>query len=149
MRKAKKYLIEFFRLDGKLGSPNLTNNMKNFMIDIDGVICEDIPNEEPERMITAVETLGVREKINKWYDDGHMITFFTARTENLNGITEKWLKDHGFKYHNIIYGKPRGGNYHYIDDKNIRATKFRGDFGYFTVNKNLKRLVNLLDEVLQ
>ena len=28
--------------------------MKNYMIDIDGTICDDIPNEEPERMATAI-----------------------------------------------------------------------------------------------
>jgi hypothetical protein len=24
----------------------------------------------------------------------------------------------------VIFGKPRGGNYHYIDDKHIQATTF-------------------------
>ena len=34
-------------------SPTLPAECKNFLIDIDGTICEDIPNEEPERMATA------------------------------------------------------------------------------------------------
>ena len=34
-------------------SPVLPEDCKNFLIDIDGTICEDIPNEEPERMATA------------------------------------------------------------------------------------------------
>jgi hypothetical protein len=35
--------------DGKRISPKLADGKKNFLIDIDGTICEDIPNEEPER----------------------------------------------------------------------------------------------------
>ena len=39
--------------DGKTVSPILPENVKNYLIDIDGTICDDIPNEEPERMATA------------------------------------------------------------------------------------------------
>ena len=39
--------------DGHLISPILPENVKNYLIDIDGTICDDIPNEEPERMVTA------------------------------------------------------------------------------------------------
>ena len=34
-------------------SPVLDDNIKNYLIDIDGTICDDIPNEQPERMIDA------------------------------------------------------------------------------------------------
>lgn len=37
--------------DGKKISSVLPPHVKNFLIDIDGTICEDIPNEEPERML--------------------------------------------------------------------------------------------------
>ena len=33
--------------DGKTVSPILPDNVKNYLIDIDGTICDDIPNEEP------------------------------------------------------------------------------------------------------
>ena len=33
--------------DGKQLSPELKPGIKNFLIDIDGTICDDIPNEEP------------------------------------------------------------------------------------------------------
>ena len=33
---------------GMAVSPTLPEGKKNFLIDIDGTICEDIPNEEPE-----------------------------------------------------------------------------------------------------
>jgi hypothetical protein len=125
------YLRENIGANGKKTSPRLLEGLKNFIIDIDGVICDDIPNEEPERMSTANEIPNAKATINKWYGEGHVITFFTSRTENERDVTVKWLEEHGFKYHNIIFGKPRGGNYHYIDDKDIRATRFEGKFGEF------------------
>ena len=39
--------------DGEHISPVLPEGVKNYLIDIDGTICDDIPNEEPERMATA------------------------------------------------------------------------------------------------
>ena len=122
-------LNESFGENGKRISPKLSPGLKNFVIDIDGVISEDIPNEEPGRMADAFVIPGAKEQINKWYDEGHVITFFTSRGKELRGVTINWIKKHGFKYHDIIFGKPRGGNYHYIDDKNIKATKFNGNFG--------------------
>ena len=40
-------------VDGQHISPVLPEEVKNYLIDIDGTICNDIPNEEPERMATA------------------------------------------------------------------------------------------------
>ena len=122
-------LKQQFNKQGKALSPILPDGKKNFIIDIDGVVCEDVPNEQPERMKTAEEISGSKEWINKRYDEGNIITFFTARTENMRKVTEKWLKQHGFKFHKVIFGKPRGGNYHYVDDRVIRATRFEGKFG--------------------
>lgn len=138
MKNNKSILKEQIGKDGKKKSPRLPLDIKNFVIDIDGVICEDIPNEEPERMKTAKEIPGARNQINQWYDQGHIITFFTSRTKDLKKITENWLKEHGFKYHGLICDKPRGGNYHYIDDaQKVRATRFEGKFGKL-VFKNKK-----------
>ncbi|MFA7315763.1 MAG: phosphoheptose isomerase [Candidatus Paceibacterota bacterium] len=114
--------------DGTTGSPLLPDGVKNYLIDIDGTICEDIPNEEPERMKTASEISGAKEIINKWYEDGHIITFFTSRLPEHKEYTENWLTEHGFRYHGVLYGKPRGGNYHWIDDRKVRATQFKGQF---------------------
>ena len=114
---------------GNAVSPVLPEGKKNFLIDIDGTITEDIPNEQPERMVTSKPFPDSLQKINQWFDEGHIIYFFTSRTENLRGITEAWLKQHGFKYHGLIFGKPRGGNYHWIDNHIVRATRFVGRFG--------------------
>ena len=112
--------------DGSNGSPKLPPNIKNYLIDIDGTICDDIPNDEPERMPGAHEFIGAKDKINALYDAGHIITFFTSRLESHRIVTEKWLEDHGFKYHKIIMEKPRGGNYIWIDDRDVEAIKFTG-----------------------
>jgi hypothetical protein len=107
-------------------SPILPNGVKNYLIDIDGTVTEDVPNEEPERMVTCLPYEGSVNMINKWYDEGHIITFFTSRTNEQELITKQWLEKHGFKYHNILFNKPRGGNYHWIDNHIVRATRYDG-----------------------
>jgi len=120
-------LIELLE-NGKHLSPVLPEHVKNYMIDIDGTVCDDIPNEEPERMETAELYPDALETINGWYDQGHIITFFTSRLESHREVTERWLDKHGFKYHGILMGKPRGGNYHWIDNHIVRATRYTGKF---------------------
>lgn len=126
----KKEQIELINLveDGKQLSPVLPQHIKNYLIDIDGTICDDIPNEEPERMETAALYPDALETINKWFEEGHIITFFTSRVEEHRVVTENWLKKHGFNYHGLLMGKPRGGNYHWIDNHIVRATRFDGKF---------------------
>ncbi|PJB11460.1 MAG: phosphoheptose isomerase [Flavobacteriales bacterium CG_4_9_14_3_um_filter_40_17] len=113
---------------GEHVSPVLPDEIKNYLIDIDGTICDDIPNEEPERMATAKVYPDALKTLNKWYDEGHIICFFTSRTEAHREVTEKWLKDNGFKYHSLLVGKPRGGNYHWIDNHLVKATRYKGKF---------------------
>jgi uncharacterized HAD superfamily protein len=114
--------------NGQKVSPILPVNIKNYLIDIDGTICDDIPNEEPERMETAELYPEALSTLNRWYDQGHIVTFFTSRTEEHRTVTENWLKKHGFKYHGLLMGKPRGGNYHWIDNHMVRATRYEGRF---------------------
>ena len=109
-------------------SPVFDNDIKNYLIDIDGTICDDIPNEQPERMVTAKLYEDALLTLNKWYDQGHIITFFTSRLEEHRDVTEKWLDDNGFKYHGLLMNKPRGGNYHWIDNHLVKATRYRGKF---------------------
>ena len=123
-----KKLNEIKDEKGNLISPVLPETIKNYLIDIDGTITEDVPNEEPERMGTCEPFPDALETLNKWYEQGHIITFFTSRTEEHREITEMWLKKHGFLYHGLLMGKPRGGNYHWIDNHMVRATRFKGKF---------------------
>lgn len=105
---------------------------KNYLIDIDGTITDDIPNEQPERMVDCLPFPDALETLNKWYDEGHKITFFTSRTEAMREVTETWLNKNGFKYHGLLMGKPRGGNYHWIDNLQVRATRYCGKFNNLT-----------------
>ena len=75
--------------DGEQISPVLPEGVKNYLVDIDGTICDDIPNEEPERMATAKLYPDALKTLNKWFDQGHLICFFTARIE----VTEKLLRN--------------------------------------------------------
>lgn len=121
-------LKEHFDEQGRHASPMLPGNVKNYLIDIDGTITDDVPNEEPERMVTCEPYPDALETLNRWYDKGHIITFFTSRTEDHREVTTEWLDRHGFKYHGLLMGKPRGGNYHWIDNHMVRATRFKGKF---------------------
>jgi len=123
-----KQLKELLDEEGNLISPILPSEIKNYLIDIDGTITDDIPNEEPERMATCKPYSDALETLNKWYDEGHRICFFTSRTEEHRIVTEIWLDFYGFKYHSLLMGKPRGGNYHWIDNHIVKATQFKGKF---------------------
>jgi len=126
-----------FNEKGETVSPVLSKEVKNFLIDIDGTICDDIPNEEPERMSTCLPYPDALKILNKWYSEGHIITFFTSRTEEHREVTEEWLQRHAFNYHGLLMNKPRGGNYHWIDNHIVKATRFKGKFTDLVV-KNKK-----------
>jgi hypothetical protein len=115
-------------------SPELAFGLKNYLIDIDGTVTEDVPNEQPERMSIVEPFEGSVEMINDWYKEGHIITFFTSRTDEHELVTKQWLDKWNFKYHNIIFNKPRGGNYHWIDNHIVRATRYNGKWSKL-VNK--------------
>ncbi|MFM7300883.1 MAG: phosphoheptose isomerase [Crocinitomicaceae bacterium] len=124
--------LQDIKEEGQRISPILPEDVKNYLIDIDGTICEDIPNEEHERMATAKLYPDALETINNWFEEGHIITFFTSRLEEHREVTENWLDAYGFKYHGILMEKPRGGNYHWIDNHIVRATRYTGKFTQLT-----------------
>jgi hypothetical protein len=116
-------------------SPTLPEGIKNYLIDIDGTITEDVPNEEPQRMVDCLPYEGSVDIINTWFEEGHIITFFTSRTEEHREITTTWLNKHGFKYHGLLMNKPRYGNYHWIDNHIVRATRYNGIWSPLTTKK--------------
>ena len=104
-----------------------------FMIDLDGTLWEDIPNEEAaERTMDAEVYPGAVEWITERYNEGHRICFFTARWEGLREVTLAKLVQIGLPYHDLIMGKPRirhteYAGYHYVDNCSIiRANRFEG-----------------------
>lgn len=104
--------------------------MKIILCDIDGTICDDIKNEDSHLYESAKTIEGSIEIINKWFDEGNIITFFTAREEKDREVTESWLKEKGFKYHTLITGKPRCLNpedeYIWIDNRKVSGVFFDG-----------------------
>lgn len=104
---------------------------KILLCDIDGTICDDIPNEQAHLIPTAEVYKDSLELLNKWYDNGDEIHFFTARTEDMREATEEWLAKHGFKYHSLIMNKPRikdGETYMWIDNKPVKAVTYKGEW---------------------
>ena len=95
-----------------------------YIIDIDNTICKE---EGP--VISRVPWKDRIEKINKLYDDGHIIIFYTARG-NKSGrgeayygpITRAQLDAWGVKYHEL-YFKPFDGDV-FIDDRSIHPDEF-------------------------
>lgn len=102
-----------------------------FLIDIDGTICEDIKNEDSHLYLTAEVYPEALKIINKWYDEGNIITFFTARESKDRAVTEAWLLNYGFKYHGLVMDKPRikdGQEYVWIDNRKVRAITYLGNW---------------------
>ena len=104
---------------------------KTYVIDIDGTICD----WQAGRDYTLAEPFPERIKeINKLYDKGNTIKYFTARgmgrfagrsdkaIEAFYTITESQLDRWGCNYHHLILGIPSGDCY--IDDKGVDANEF-------------------------
>jgi dihydrofolate reductase len=91
---------------------------RNFLIDLDGTVCDDIPNEHPEKFLTAKVKEKCVETLNSLKAEGHSITFFTSRKKEHETVTRKWLHDNKFHYDEIIFDKPRHGRYVWIDNLN-------------------------------
>lgn len=99
-----------------------------YVFDIDGTICFKTEDQSYEDSLPYIKRI---EYINKLFNEGHTITFNTARGMGSSNNTEpnKWhsltlqqLKEWGVKYHNLFMGKPAGDLY--IDDKGIKDEEF-------------------------
>ncbi len=97
-----------------------------FYVDIDDTICshsEDLDYSKatprPERIL----------KINRLYDQGNTIVYWTARGTgsgiDWREVTEKQFVDWGVKYHELHFGKPIYDLFIY--DKNINSERFFND----------------------
>lgn len=108
--------------------------MKTYCVDIDGVIAQHngICNTCKYESSTPIkENI---EKINKLYDEGNIIKYFTARgmgtyhddaqraEARWKELTELQLRIWGCKYHYLIMGKPSAD--YYIDDKAVNSNDF-------------------------
>jgi len=96
-----------------------------WLIDIDGTICDDIPNETPELFATAKPISGALQYVENLIKRGDRVVLFTARTADYASVTEEWLHQHDFPFEYVIYNKPRikeGWTYHWVDNRSVRAT---------------------------
>lgn len=98
----------------------------NWLIDMDGTICEDIPNEESHRFKDAKVLEGATQWVNSLVANGDTVTFFTSRQSKDRYVTMEWLCRNGFHFHGLIMDKPRGGNYHWVDNLRVKATHWTG-----------------------
>ena len=105
--------------------------MKTYIIDIDGTICTQNHFKNNIRDYEQAAPLSDRiEKINKLFDEGNEITYWTARG-SVTGLdwyetTKNQLKKWGCKYHYLSVGeKPHFDLY--ICDKSINSENFFSD----------------------
>ena len=89
----------------------LYNEKKKALVDIDETICFYKDKRVYE---LAIPIYGNIEKINKLYEEGWHITYWTARgghtRRDLYDLTEKQLNEWGCKYDDIITGYSKDGN---------------------------------------
>jgi uncharacterized HAD superfamily protein len=119
---------------------------KVFLIDIDGTICDDIKNEDSHLYPSAKHFPDALRIINKWYDEGDVITFFTARESKDREVTEAWLMEKGFKYHGLVMDKPRikdGQEYVWIDNRKVRAITYKG---YWSELKEVEKKIEIFED---
>lgn len=97
--------------------------MKVYIVDIDETICFYENKREYELAKPLPERI---QKINKLFDEGNRIIYWTARG-TVTGIdwrlvTEKQLSLWGAKYHQLLLNKPQYDIF--IDDKAINSESF-------------------------
>lgn len=90
-----------------------------YRVDIDETICISPKDRDYTKAIPIPENIA---KINKLYDGGHTIIYWTARGSRTKidwtDVTVRQLADWGVKYHDVKLDKP----YYdfFIDDRNLR-----------------------------
>jgi hypothetical protein len=93
-----------------------------YIVDIDGTICHTI-NSDYENSYPLSTHI---DKINKLFDNGHTIIYWTARGMNSGKdhteLTRKQLIEWGCKFHDLRMNKPVYDVW--IDDKAIEAVEF-------------------------
>lgn len=92
-------------------------------VDIDETICISPPSRDYTKAAPIEKNI---KKINKMYDNGDKIVYWTARGTG-SGIdwrttTESQFEEWGVKYHELRLGKPIYDLF--IDDKNINSERF-------------------------
>lgn len=98
-----------------------------YIIDIDGTICTVVLDQHGDVDYTQSQPLRSRiDKINALYDQGHEITYWTARGSasgiDRTKLTTEQLQAWGAKYHRLELRKPVYDIW--VDDKAINSEVF-------------------------
>ena len=76
-------------------------------VDIDETICVTPDNRDYSQSTPIHENI---ERINRYYDEGHTIVYWTARGtltgKSHEDLTRKQFDEWGVKYHSLLFGKP-------------------------------------------
>ena len=113
---------------------------KRYCIDIDGTICSPTVGRDYHKAEPWQDRIKV---LNKLYDEGNHIIYFTARAmgrfsdqphsiaaskakEVLFDLTKQQLDEWGVKYNELIMGKPHAD--YFIDDKGVNADEFFSNY---------------------
>ena len=95
-------------------------------VDIDETICSHSHTQGARDYSKASPIRSRIDKINKLYDEGHVIIYWTARGTvtgiDWRGTTERQFKEWGVEYHELKFGKPAYDLF--VDDKNINSERF-------------------------
>jgi hypothetical protein len=101
-------------------------------VDIDDTICRSSKTNSDVLAIDYSHAMPIPEritKINKYYDEGARIIYWTARGtvtgKDWYHVTKRQLDSWGCKYHQLKMGKPAYDIF--IDDKNINSDLFFAD----------------------
>ena len=109
---------------------------QRYCVDIDGTICTPTVGRDYHKAEPWQDRIKV---LNKLYDEGNHIIYFTARAmgrfsgyshsiaakkaeEVLFDLTKQQLDEWGVKYHELIMGKPHAD--YFIDDKGVKDEDF-------------------------
>ena len=90
------------------------------IIDLDGTICSE---EKTCSRSLARPLRGAKETVNGFFRAGHKIIIYSSRSWQEYEMTERWLKKNGFRYHQLVLGKPIGEIW--IDDRALRFTGWK------------------------
>ena len=92
-------------------------------VDIDETICISPKDRDYNKAVPIEKNI---KKINKMYDNGDRIVYWTARGTgsgiDWRSVTENQFLKWGVKYHELHLGKPIYDLF--IDDKNINSETF-------------------------
>ncbi len=85
-------------------------------VDIDNTICERV---HWTQLKFAKAIPSAIEKINKLYDEGNTIIYYTGRYQEDFEMTKQWLLENGAKYNSLVMGKLIADLYIDNDSKRI------------------------------